>query len=53
MSIYEPNFENTPEINKSLPCYYSEYSILYDLRGDLLLVHSGLAILCGIILLIF
>ncbi|KUL00599.1 MAG: hypothetical protein XE11_2403 [Methanomicrobiales archaeon 53_19] len=35
MSIYEPNFENMPEMKRSLPCYYSEYSIIYDRRGDL------------------
>jgi len=36
-------------MKRFLPCYYSEYSIIYDRRGDLLLVHSGLAILCGIL----
>jgi hypothetical protein len=41
MSIYEPNFENTPELKEFLPCSYSEYSILYDRRGDILLVRYG------------
>jgi hypothetical protein len=28
-------------MKRSLPCYYSEYSIIYDRRGDVLLVHYG------------